>query len=93
MSMPAKTTLHTTVWLTPEHQHLAAPGATITHGACTVTASGARLPGDDLLAPTGARRHSKSAHTSRLPRRADPTGVRRLRGPQKIFGIDFWMLR
>ena len=41
MSMPAKTTLHTTVWLTPEHQHLAAPGATITHGTCTVTASGA----------------------------------------------------
>ncbi len=44
MSMPAKTTLHTTVWLTPEHQHLAAPGATITHGACTVTASGAACP-------------------------------------------------
>jgi hypothetical protein len=44
MSMPAKTTLHTTVWLTPEHQHLAAPGATITHGTCTVTASGAACP-------------------------------------------------
>lgn len=44
MSMPVKTTLHTTVWLTPEHQHLAAPGATITHGACTVTASGAACP-------------------------------------------------
>jgi hypothetical protein len=44
MSMPVKTTLHTTVWLTPEQQHLAAPGATITHGACTVTASGAACP-------------------------------------------------
>jgi hypothetical protein len=44
MSMPAKTTLHTTVWLTPEQQHLAAPGATITHGACTVTASGEACP-------------------------------------------------
>ncbi len=44
MSMPAKTALHTTVWLTPEHQHLAAPGATITHGTCTVTASGAACP-------------------------------------------------
>jgi hypothetical protein len=44
MSMPAKTTLHTTIWLTPEHEHLAAPGATITHGACTVTASGAACP-------------------------------------------------
>ncbi len=44
MSMPAKTTLHTTVWLTPEHQHLAAPDATITHGACTVTASGDACP-------------------------------------------------
>jgi hypothetical protein len=44
MSMPAKTTLHTTVWLTPERQHLSAPGATITHGACTVTASGAACP-------------------------------------------------
>jgi len=44
MSMPAKTTLHTTVWLTPEHQHLAAPGATITHRTCTVTASGGACP-------------------------------------------------
>lgn len=43
MSMPAKTTLHTTVWLAPE-RHLSAPGATITHGACTVTASGAACP-------------------------------------------------
>lgn len=44
MSMPAKTTLHTTIWLAPEHQHLAAPGATITHGTCTVTASGGACP-------------------------------------------------
>jgi hypothetical protein len=44
MSMPAKTTLHTTVWLTPERGHLFAPGATITHGACTVTASGDACP-------------------------------------------------
>ncbi len=44
MSMPAKTTLHTTVWLTPEQQQFAAPGATITHGTCTVTASGGACP-------------------------------------------------
>jgi hypothetical protein len=44
MSMPAKTSLHTTVWLTPEQQHLTAPGATITRGACTVTASGEACP-------------------------------------------------
>jgi hypothetical protein len=44
MSMPAKTTLHTTIWLTSEHQRLAAPGATITHGTCTVTASGGACP-------------------------------------------------
>lgn len=44
MTMPAKTTLHTTVWLTPGQDHLLAPGATITHGACTVTASGAACP-------------------------------------------------
>jgi hypothetical protein len=44
MSMPVKTTLHTTVWFTPEHQHLAAPGATITHTTCTVTASGGACP-------------------------------------------------
>ncbi|MFZ2113489.1 MAG: hypothetical protein WAU77_07135 [Solirubrobacteraceae bacterium] len=44
MSMPAKTTLHTTIWLTPEHQHLAATGATIKHGACAVTASGGACP-------------------------------------------------
>jgi hypothetical protein len=44
MSMPAKTTLHTTVWLTPERGHLFAPGATIIRGACTVTASGEACP-------------------------------------------------
>jgi hypothetical protein len=43
MTMPAKTTLRTTVWLSA-HSHLAAPGATITHGTCTVTASGAACP-------------------------------------------------
>jgi hypothetical protein len=45
MSMPAKTTLHTTIWLTATGpRRLAAPGATITHGACTVTASGSACP-------------------------------------------------
>jgi hypothetical protein len=44
MSTPAKTTLHTTLWLTPKAQHLVAPGATITRGACTVTASGSACP-------------------------------------------------
>ncbi len=44
MSMPARTTLHTTVWLVPDRQHLSAPGAAITHGACTVTASGEACP-------------------------------------------------
>ncbi len=44
MSMPAKTTLHTTVWLVPGRQHLSAPHATVTHGTCTVTASGEACP-------------------------------------------------
>lgn len=44
MSMPAKTTLHTTVWLVPGRQHLSAKHATITHGTCTVTASGEACP-------------------------------------------------
>ena len=44
MSMPVKTTLHTTVWLAPDRQHLSAPGATITHSTCTVTASGDACP-------------------------------------------------
>jgi hypothetical protein len=42
--MPAKTTLHTTLWLTPGHPRLSAPDATITHRACTVTASGEACP-------------------------------------------------
>ncbi len=44
MTMPTKTTLHTTVWLVPGRQHLSAPHATITHGTCTVTASGGACP-------------------------------------------------
>jgi hypothetical protein len=47
MTMPAKTALRTTVWLTPErlgHARLLAPGATIAHGACTVSASGGACP-------------------------------------------------
>jgi hypothetical protein len=46
MTMPARTTLHTTVWLTHKgSRQLSAPGATtITRGACTVTASGAACP-------------------------------------------------
>ena len=44
MSTPAKTTLQTTVWLVPGRQHLSAPDATITHGTCTVTASGEACP-------------------------------------------------
>jgi hypothetical protein len=46
MTMPAKTTLHTTVWLAPERlgARLLAPGATIAHGACTVSASGGACP-------------------------------------------------
>ncbi len=45
MSMPAKTTLHTTVWLTRGgSQWLVAHGATTTRGACIVTASGGACP-------------------------------------------------
>jgi hypothetical protein len=44
MSMPAKTTLHTTVWLVPGRQHLSALHATITRGSCTVSASGEACP-------------------------------------------------
>jgi hypothetical protein len=44
MSMPAKTTLHTTLWLVPGRQYLSAPHATITHGTCIVTASGEACP-------------------------------------------------
>ena len=45
MSMPAKSTLHTTVWLTTKGPwRLSAPGATMSHGTCTVTASGNACP-------------------------------------------------
>jgi hypothetical protein len=46
MSMPAKTTLHTTVWLTQKgsRQLSAANAAAVTRGACTVSASGAACP-------------------------------------------------
>lgn len=44
MTVPAKTMLHTTVWLTPKDGRLSAPGATITHRTCTVTASGGACP-------------------------------------------------
>lgn len=45
MSMPAKTTLHTTLWLTRKGSlELTAPGATTTTGTCTVTASGTACP-------------------------------------------------
>jgi hypothetical protein len=45
MSMPAKTTLHTTVWLAGKSsQHLSARAATTRHEACLVTASGRACP-------------------------------------------------
>jgi hypothetical protein len=45
MSVPAKATLHTTVWLTPQASHLLlAPGASTTRGSCLVSASGAACP-------------------------------------------------
>jgi hypothetical protein len=45
MSMPAKATLHTTVWLAGAASgRLSAPGATITRRACVVTASGRGCP-------------------------------------------------
>ncbi len=45
MSVPAKTTLHTTVWLTGAGAwHVYARGATTTRGACVVTASGPACP-------------------------------------------------
>jgi hypothetical protein len=45
MSVPAKATLHTTVWLAGlDSGRLAAPGATTTRGACLVTASGRACP-------------------------------------------------
>ncbi len=44
MSVPAKATLHTTVWLTSVAPRLSAPGASRVAGACTVTASGRACP-------------------------------------------------
>jgi hypothetical protein len=44
MSMPADTTLHTTVWLAGESQRLSAPAATTTRGECVVSASGRACP-------------------------------------------------
>jgi hypothetical protein len=45
MSMPARATLHTTVWLTPRASHqLVAPGASTERGACLVSASGVACP-------------------------------------------------
>lgn len=45
MSVPAKATLHTTVWLAGlDSGGLAAPGATTTRRACVVTASGRACP-------------------------------------------------
>jgi hypothetical protein len=44
MSMPAKATLHTTIWLTPKGSHLSANATSTTHGECTVTASGQACP-------------------------------------------------
>ena len=44
MKMPAKATLHTTVWLPGASTRLSAPGANLTRGECTVTASGRACP-------------------------------------------------
>ncbi len=45
MGVPAKTTLHTTVWLAGAGTwHLYARGASTTRGACVVTASGSACP-------------------------------------------------
>ncbi|HEY5262441.1 MAG TPA: hypothetical protein VIJ33_10030 [Solirubrobacteraceae bacterium] len=44
MSVPAKDTLHTTVWLAGGNPQLSAPGATKTLGRCMVTASGRACP-------------------------------------------------
>jgi hypothetical protein len=45
MSVPAQATLHTTVWLTGVgSRRLSAPAATVTRGACVVTASGRACP-------------------------------------------------
>lgn len=44
MSMPAHTTLHTTVWLAQGNPRLRAQGAAMTAHTCTVTASGRACP-------------------------------------------------
>ncbi len=44
MSVPAKSTLHTTVWLAPDNPHLSAPAASTSAGECEVTASGRACP-------------------------------------------------
>lgn len=44
MSMPAKATLHTTVWLAGVSKHVSARAATTTHETCAVTASGRACP-------------------------------------------------
>jgi hypothetical protein len=44
MSMPAKSALHTTVWLPDGDTRLSAPGASFAHGQCVVTASGPACP-------------------------------------------------
>lgn len=44
MTMPAKASLHTTVWLPDDNTRLSAPGASFTHGQCVVSASGRACP-------------------------------------------------
>jgi hypothetical protein len=44
MSVPAKATLHTTVWLNGASPQISAHAATITRGACVVSASGRACP-------------------------------------------------
>ncbi len=44
MTMPARSLLHTTLWLAGGHTHLSAPGASVTRARCTVTASGRACP-------------------------------------------------
>ena len=44
MKLPPKDALRTTVWLPDPSTRLAAPGASLTYGTCTVTASGSACP-------------------------------------------------
>jgi hypothetical protein len=55
MSMPAKATLHTTVWLASLARHVSARSATTTPGECVVTASGRACP---MTAYWHNRRHA-----------------------------------